>query len=245
MALVGFAGGKPSPIPTANLVFWSDSTTLPVIPNGTPFATWPDLSPNANNAVAGSGPEQPIYTTNFFNAGTLPAVEFTSLGENLIIPHIAAYDFTNMSIYVVGAFRCSSGNSWLIAHQPANPAGLAVWGIGRLCPGAADTWLALINTGGYVSSTNSVITASVPHIFSFIHNGATLKSYLDTVADGLVAAAAPLITDTGTIIMNHLTTGGVLETGRNYLGEVIIYGAAHSNSDRDIVHNYLKAKWGF
>lgn len=225
------AGGDFSPSDISNLQLWFDST-LDVTDGGDgSVETWGDQSTNSDDATQTVEADKP--TTGAATQNSLNVIT-TGVGEHFDLPSdIGMTGSTNRTIFFAG--------------EPAASCAYFSMGTGtnarftfRNASGTSDLRVEIQGDGD-----TSAISATGFGIFGCLLNGTNLSGV--TVFSGSTDE-----TLTGTTTINTSTTGNHIaalqSTSQQKLpftsiGELIVYGKALTDSERDQVGNYLADRW--
>jgi hypothetical protein len=232
----------PAP-PVANPIFWADASyqygvftdqycsyTQPTI--GTGVMCLRDLSGNGKNAVQLTGANQPVYTTNGLGTtggtGTKQTIKFDGTNDYMSLTGLTAglNDYTFFFI--------------------ANPTSVAA---SKYYFDSATTRLGIFHTdpSANLAFYQSASQGSAPSI-----TGAQIVTYKLDSTNGARIYRNGIITTTGTYskvaISANVAIGSYNNFGSAYftgdIGEILIYGSALSDSDRQIVELDLSNTWG-
>lgn len=223
----------PNPPPITGMFAWYDATRIGGLADADTLPLWSDASGNGYSAVAGADP--PIYrSTGPTIINGLPVVQFDGVSSILTATTMPALP---QPFTVYSVFQCASVPSNVDPNQIIFASDAAVvffgifvtppaqWGFGAGSvdprPVSADT--AVHQMCCVFNSPNSIITL----------DASTLGSGRNIGTGGLTAG--------GTVLGGVAPPASVTWDGT--IGEVIIYAAAHNNTQQTTIRNYLKAKW--
>lgn len=105
------------------LKLWFDATKLPVMNDGTPVATWPDMSGNGYDVTQATEANQALYYNNIFNGK--PALKFNGTSqyyENTVSDPFAAGAARTVFVVAkcdatIGVFICFRRSSLVWCYQ--------------------------------------------------------------------------------------------------------------------------------
>jgi hypothetical protein len=231
-------------LPVGGASLWldaSDATTVTL--SGSNVTAWSDKSGNTHNFTAPSGKE-PLYVTNSQNG--LPGIKFfpSSAVKYLTNTSLSNWSATPFTAFFVFNSSSSAGNY---------PALLGRNTLGGFQMGGN-------NAGPSTLSISKIGTATQNSSLSYTGTTADVGVYKTTAASGTSVTVQTYKNGTaasGTITQGSLTSTGdknsigasVDGTGDSmapnaYLCEIILYTSELSDTDRNKVEGYLKAKWG-
>jgi Concanavalin A-like lectin/glucanases superfamily len=249
---------SPPPVPqqVPGLRLWLAADKILGLSGGAAVATWADASGRNNDAIQGTAAAQPTYQTNVING--LPVVRFDTTGTADWL-NLATTDFlaaTNavggITFFAVAKLQATAAttndylsigqgtvgsNARMKAGQRAGTAG--VWGM-TVRRSDGDAALSLEDAA---DDTSWHVHAAV---MDFASGAATLY------VDGVQVASNPSLTTTGlTSATNALVAAvgargdGLGEFWAGDIAELICYvgATAIASADRDLVTNYLLAKY--
>lgn len=217
-------GGGWSPNDIAGLVWWVDAASITGLVDGDPVATWTDKSASLANVTAAAA-ARPTYKTNILNSK--PVVRFNGSANVMATANSSAPASAQpTSMFIVGNFNAT--NDVMIdavtnlTHQIDRPT----------TPGAYRMY-----AGASLQDTND---DSSTHVFLFNFNGATSKIWVDGVLTTTGNAGAGALA--GVTLGNRGGGGPYFLDGD--LAEICIYNSTLSQINRDLVVDYLAARWG-
>jgi hypothetical protein len=224
-------------LPVAGSSLWldaSDATTF-TYSSGTVVSQWNDKSGNGRNFTQATVANQPTRNTNIQNGragviGTTNDVLSTS------------YNWVNSAFTVFLVVKPSSTSGfmgWMGAHT------------GTGCPALGTSNSAgeysLFRTGVSTNPSNLIATLSNADIAVWKSSGVSGGTVSATIyKNGTQSNTNPGYSSsgTGTIATLFASSTGLDDPCTGYLFEVIVYPSQLSDSDRNRVEAYLKAKWG-
>lgn len=228
------AGG---PVASLNgLVLWLDaSATATIAESGGAVTQWQDRSPNANHVSQATAGMRPTLVTGAQNSRSIVRFDGT---QELTAPDSPSLSVNGQEITIFAAFKSTTSgqveNDIINKEQSWE---LAL--VGDTFSSAAAT--ATPRNWGWIGSLHA--TPSTWHTGSWRRDSTTFTWTLDG------ASASAATTPTGTIwpTSDPLTIGGrALYTTYRWIGdlaEIIVVNRAVTDTERDTITNYLKAKW--
>lgn len=214
-----------TPADITGLELWFDATQITGKTDGQAISQWDDESGNDDHLVQGTGDNQPLYKTGIQNS--LPAVLFDGSNDRLDIATIAAD--TSRTVFIVAKQSANTGNATVLSLG-TNACIMNATGPWGWSTNAAS---ANVSLGG-ATTTCGCVTAKV-------NSNASLDGYLN---DGTATNLDPN-DQVGT--STTLRIGGRTDGTRpwnGYVMEIVVYNTALSDSDREMVADYLGEKWG-
>lgn len=227
-----------APDDLSGLAQWYDpSDTATLTMNGSTVAQMDDKSGNGDHATQGSAGAQP----SLGSINGRQALFFSSSGadDTLVLPDPAGLSGSaNRSLFVVFqvdipdnsqgivAYGTNSFNqAFAIATNSSDEFEFSIWG---------------------VAHGHSNLPGTDPHIGCAILNGARIGD-CTVVLDGVAESASGSAT-VNTAEVGGARYGGLFDSSTfsldGHVGEVILYGSALSEADRQKVEGYLAHKWG-
>lgn len=229
------SGGGFSPSDVAGLALWldgNDPAGTGIQPtDGSSLATWVDKSSSANNFTQATGGLQPIFSKNIING--LAVISFN--GSSYIRgTAIATVQYT---MYVV-AESLSGGPTTQAFFYNGNSGANGQGAMAITSP--SHTLGALY--GGVTWVEDGFQDVNNPHIYTLNWNGTNTHFFIDNVSTVVSGNASAPNNATGTATAGAVSSGGSQFNG--YIGEILYYTNAVSNSDNTKIYNYLSTKWG-
>lgn len=221
-------------------VYHDLGTTLAT--DGQTVAQWNDQSGNGRNATVPSSVNTapgaggifttvaPVYRAAIVNG--LPAVQFTSAADPTAMSNATSFDGAAWTVFAVAALGATkgrmvsaAGNNWLVEWWSGARQQAFYNGSVKLdgTPAADTTWRCA--TGRSDGSTGALW-----------ENGTLIASN----SGGHAGPNGPLLGMAGS---GGGAAPGQSESSDGYVGELIIYASALSDSDRAATEAYLSAKW--
>jgi hypothetical protein len=233
---------KPSDI--TGLQLWldsSDSTTLlqssggsPATADGDPVGYWGDKSGNARHATQSSGTNKPALKLSILNSKNVVRLDgsndYLTLSSDLTT-------FTPRSLFAVWKKRTTGVKFCLLALSP-DAGGQQYTNLdysdGNVYNKSENrTWVFSGNKTSFVTTAQIIMSPGNYSDGAFYVNG----SAVSTTDSGAGSGAGSKFNIVGSRI-------SASDYGDGDLAELIYYGSALSNSDRDLVLLYLTGKWG-
>lgn len=221
----------PPPV-TTGLQAHLDASALTGLSDGDKVASWTDESGNGNHFTQGNDSIRPIYKTGIIQGLPVVRFSFASLTE-LAIPNGL----------LSGA---SAGEIFMVLDLAADPPATGVGGIWRW--GSSTDHYPYVDGVIYVgfgSSTrytcgNPTTDLASPHVMNIAAQSGAWALRLNN----------SVFFNSGTNTVSFLTSGkqmGRSAGGGNYMNgdiaEILVYDTVLSSGDRDLVYDYLDAKW--
>lgn len=204
---------------------------------------WADQSGNNNNAT-GSGATRPTFNASDVNFNGLPSLTFPNTASSNFFLQIADNDNLDdtdqLTIFVV--LRPTS-------NVPATQLGLLSKRVGNntnqsyyLEITSANRYRVAVSTSAAANLVNTNSTLNQQDIVAFVMSGATKNGYMDGAANSNPAGTNTVPNNASDLFIGSydLSTNNGLEGS---LVEVIIYKSALNAAQRQIVENYLSAKY--
>jgi hypothetical protein len=219
-----------SPVEVSGLVLWLKADAISGIADAGAVSTWPDSSPNGNDAIQGTGSKQPILKVNIINGK--PVVRPDATDDIMALPTDLLADVDVYTMFFVVQYSV-----WETAHNV-------------IMLGDGNTTLQIYNAnteGGWRCRTEAsyprskeysgAVTANTPYILTLERDasGQSLRSNGVSLSGG--AQSTGTVTDWA--IMGQ--TGGTT-TGYDW-AEFLIYQPEISTADRDKIETYLNNKY--
>lgn len=232
-----------SPTNIAGLALWlkADAGTFkdaakaqPATADSDAVYTWADQSGNANDAIQATLGSRPLLKLNIQNGR--PAILYDGSASDLDVAHAASINITgNVTMFAViwetdrasyrhvlskGAANLGNPYQWILNTSTGRP----LWG----------------RSGTTVFGTSAPVTSA----FSILSVNVTVNAvthYLNGAANG----TGNTTNDAGGTDPLHIgVRGDGLVKAKGYHGEILIYNSALSNTNMNLVGNYLGTKWG-
>lgn len=201
---------------------------------------WYDITPDAeksarSNASQPTAANQPALIANAING--LPALVFDGSGD--YFSNTILRLGSNMSIFAVATI-----NSYGVFRRIINS-----YNDGYFFFGSGDSntqFAAFYGNGGGWNNTNTfgsdaTLTPNTPYILSNTLSGTVSNGYVNGVNVGTATENNGKNFSTGYIV-GQMSSGGQYWDG--YIGEIIIFNRALSDTERKQVEAYLSKKWG-
>jgi len=231
-------------LPVSGASLWldaSDDTRISF--SGSNVTNWLDKSGNGHNFTAPSGKE-PLYVTNLQNG--LPGIRFfpSSAIKYLTNTSLSNWSENTFTAFFVFNSTSSAGNypallgrNSLTAFQMGgNNAGPSALSISKIGNATQNSSLSYTGTTADVAVYKATAASSTSVTVQTYKNGVAATS---TITQGTIASAG----DKNSIGASVDGAGDSMAP-LAYLCEIILYPSALSDTDRNKVEGYLKAKWG-
>jgi len=203
-------------------------------------ANWYDITPDLeksarSNAAQPTVANQPALINNAING--LPALKFD--GSNDFMPNTKLKLGSNISIFAVASVQ--SVNSYRRIINSYND-GYFFFGTGS----GNTNFAAFYGNGGGWNNTNDFgsdakLAPNVPYILSNTLSGNTSNGYVNGVNVGTSTETNGKTFSLGYTV-GQQTSGG--QNWDGYIGEIIIFNRAVTDTERKQVEAYLSKKWG-
>ena len=227
------SGFDPRSVPGCTL--WLDAADSSSVTGSSPVTAWRDKSGNANNTTTIGG--SPSYSANF--------ISLNGSTTYLVGPYVN--NTQTMTMFVIATANFSLGNygSYYrllsVGSTAANDYNNAAYASILHNPNTTQI-------GGYRNSVTNFgsVTTNTVFLIALVYDGTNTINYINGTS---VSSAA----STGTFSTSSYSIGrdvGNTDGGGSYtywpgtVGEVIIYNAALTSSQRQAIEGYLAWKWG-
>jgi hypothetical protein len=225
----GAAGVVFSPDDIAGLVGWWKADSLSLSDNDA-ITTWPDSSGNGNTFAGAIGP---TYKTAIQNG--LPVARFDGVDDVL---KTAALGWSNLTVFIV-------------VKATADPAAVQNdTGLWRMSQGASTHYpftdgVVYDGAGSDARKTVGNLASSLAafRLYGVLSTAGEWTAYLDGV-EVFTTGTNTVANPTGSapdMWLGHNDLGNPFEGD---IGEMLVYDAALSDTDREAVETYLADKWG-
>jgi len=204
----------------------SDTNTL---------SAWYDIreSVNKNNAIQTNSSNAPTYsnTINYIHA-----VKFDGTNSYLTIPDASFLNNSSYTIFVLEKRESNKSSNYFIGDSTSGnesttnrnlTLGYSADGTIKHSQSSDNSYTSSITT--YAASNDK------PRIFSFVHDKSVGKK---TYINGLLAA-----TSSNTENLSGITSLKIGSGYKGQIGEIIMFGRAITNEERQSVEDYLGKKW--
>lgn len=224
------------PTDIANLTLWLDaSDTATITEASNAVSAWDDKSGNANHAAQATGANQP--TTNTRTINSLNALDFDGSTDFMTVAS---------GVYNVG----NGPNSMFIVYQSDDTGDATQFLLAGTVGGDSNYRYAMNYTTSLIQFINrsasltygstSKTRDTSPAIVGFRRSGTAVTPFINGVIGTPTAFGANVVIDKLAIGAN----GSALNRHNGMLAEIILYSASLSDSDTNLVGNYLATKWG-
>ena len=237
-----------APTQFSGLQVWldgSDTTRLFQLSGGTtavaanldPVGYWGDKSGNNRHFtnIGGSATTRPTWVSS------LSTVRFD--GSNDYLTLSATQTYTALTIFVVVALTVSSPQNAIYSHASQGIADTSTYI--PLYQNAADrTVSSFINPN--IASTVTTRSATAFDILAHIHNGTSVRNFVNGVAGASHSSSLGTLTITRSRLSARINSDGSASFPfAKDISEVIVYNRALTNNERADVEYYLTRKWNF
>ncbi len=221
---------------------WLDSTSGITL-NGSTVSQWNDLSGNNKHAVMSTAGSQPTYVLNALNGK--PVLRFDGVDDNMEISTTAFRNNQNHSIFYVHTYSGKATGS-ADAYDPA----FGVWtpgdkgaihyikDDGARYSGACYPYY---SQGGSYDNTTSEYIPGKTYLFEFHFNGSSWEVIRDGIREATVSGTNTYTDHTGFKIARQ---DQPLRLRKGDYAEILFYSTGLSESNRQLVRQYLIKKWG-
>lgn len=231
--------------PLTNLRLWlredtglyqDTAGTVPAVLDGDPVALWQDQSGNGLHATQATGTKCPLLRLT--QAGARNALQFDGVDDWLRCTTLTDL-LGDFAFYIV--FKWNGGTTSLNRIADKSYSGGFWFGTGT--PAAVDRVEAGIEQAG--SPFGQIFTATnyktQYHVAGNRRSGTTQAVYADSQADTTqVVSGAAMNAEKLRFGVDNLEVSNFAAV---YIGEVLLYNAAHDIPTRNMVNNYLNGRW--
>ena len=245
-------GGSPSLTVSNELRLWLAADTGVATGGGGEVTDWADQSPNLNDAAQRTPGEEPLLVSNAINGK--PVLRFDGADDYLEIPNSASLQplSGDWTVFFVGQRRPGSQGDFpqIIGSRPW-VAGLDKgWSVSMDGAGLVASHYADGSTGHDVPQVRaaSALSLSSAQVWQVEENRTAGRTRFFTA--GLLDRAATTAMPSGTIDqVDPIRIGREIGGANNRrasmdLAEVLVYGSALGDADRESVTVYLSSKYG-
>lgn len=222
---------------TANLLSWYDvADASSVTVSGGKISSLLDKSGNGRHATQANAAQQPLYLANTQNG--LPVMEFVSTSSTFLsIANPITHSSRNTHIFAVVKSKNVSANETTGFYGSQG----ITYSLAYCLPGQTAARQTLLHPGIAWMGASSVATFNTSRFYNInaSWNGSTIAYRQSKTDDGTAT-----YTGTPSNPSNAIGCQEVSSYSGTYVAELIIYSAPLSASDRNLVENYLFAKWG-
>ncbi len=245
-------GGAPSLTVSNELRLWLAADAGVATGGGGEVTDWADQSPNLNDAAQRTPGEEPLLVTNAINGK--PVLRFDGADDYLEIPNAASLQplSGDWTVFFVGQRRPGSRGDFpqIIGSRPW-VAGLDKgWSVSMDGAGLVASHYADGSTGHDVPQVRatSALSLSSAQVWQVEENRAAARTKFFTggVMDRSATTAMPSgsIDQADPIRIGREIGGSNTRRASMDLAEVLVYGSALGDADRESVTVYLSSKYG-
>lgn len=231
-------GWKPTDINGCKL--WLDASQITGLSDGAELSTWQDASGNSNNATYVAA--KPIYKTNQIDTID-PAVQFgggVTAGTFTPMTFSAAITPANgFTFFAVAKAPASSGRGMLLSN---NKSSNARWAMGK-GESTNEGWGWGGTNGAIGLGTMSAAFASAWNIQAWTKDSAEWKTYNNKTLVATIADTTAMSGSTWSGIVGAEESGNAVYAFHGLIAELIMFNAVLSQSDRELVSDYLNWKY--
>lgn len=232
-----------APTLLSGLELWLDAATAGSV-DGTPVATWSDLSGCGHHVTQAAGARQPLWKAN--QQGGLPAVVFD--GSNDFMASAAyAFPTATATLFAI-AFTPSTVGGSVVVFGPDSE---AVSGFGLTLNGGGAGKLNASSVGnvGLSSFYSTTVPKLAWHLMGGIFDRTLASGETTTNVDGVLTGSQISNLDNtdstyGTKSWSVGAGSGGARVGNVSIGEVVAYNRVLSTIERQTVEGYLMWRWG-
>lgn len=227
--------GGVSPRNISNLMLWLDASDLSTITDTSGAVTqWDDKSGRNNHASQDIAAEQPTSGTRTVNG--LNVIDFDGTGENFNIDHTDIYNLSNgaNTLFFVWKTDSTTDDQRLFTGYVS-----AATRYGIIYSLGTEVLLGQ-NATSYNPVSHTITEDTDVHIETLWRDGVDIAIGRDGGAVTTGANGLDVVTDRATI-------GATLGNTNDIDGvvcEIIAYGRNLSAAEKNLIGNYLAAKWG-
>jgi hypothetical protein len=201
---------------------------------------WSDQSGNVQNA-SGAGATRPSFVASNTNFNNLPSINFAATGTNkhLVISDNDVLDnTTGFTLFTVFRTNLTAGNYSLISKRTS--AGVdqsyMMWvNAGQLSSRAAGNTI----NGGTINNTTTYVGSTV-----FNGSTSTVSNFINGASASTGAAPTSIPNNASNLYIGAFdVSGGETRNLDGQISEVLVYTSTLNAAQRQIVENYLAAKY--
>jgi hypothetical protein len=239
-ALPSLAQASFVPPDSANLEVWLNAGAG-VTASGGNVSAWADQSGNGNNALQGTGADQPLFVSGSSTFGGQPSLSFNGTSDFMQAP-LPVNAAGGLTVFVVASHDSANTNRATVGGSQGNYGGASQW---FLMESTASSNLAEINrdSATHTSVTSGPLDTS-DHVYTLTYDGGaeTLTQTIDgssASSQALFANMSLTTLDLGALV--HF--GSPFDYGNVNIAEVLVYDTALSSTDASTVQTYLSDKY--
>lgn len=212
-----------NPASIVGLQLWLDASQITGLNDGDAVATWSDRSGNSNNATQATASKRLTYQTGEING--LPIVRGDGIDDFFDLT--SPLDLTDYTVFAV--MKRAAGAQSVLAGAD----------------GAGQSYMGIFTTfGGTLQNENGSFAGNIaadPAVAALLRFSAS-SGNASFGLDGSDTAFATAVT--GSFRFGRIGSRASGQYLAGDLGELIIYNSALGLVNRQLVENYLRAKWG-
>lgn len=203
--------------------------------DGQAVQTWEDQSGNGNHAIQLTSSGQPVWQQNGGNGGS--SVHFSN--SSLECANAATLNPAQMSIFIVGKYSNSGSYQSFLMKTPSSSWTSGGYGVSQ--SGSSSTMTGWVNSySGSANVGSSSFQKGENILFSMVYQPGSLTVYNNGM-NTVNSSNAPAINSTTVPLVIGNSPGNYGLNGD--IAEIIIYGTALSNTQREAVEEYLRNKY--
>lgn len=233
IAIIGVLAAKRSIARIPGRILHLDASKL-TLNDGDPVTTWPDLSGNGFDAT-GSGTARPTFKTAIQNG--LPVIRF-DIDDLLTIPHDAALNSDNVTVFMVGAH---GAQALFLFGKWTSGGGTPISYLFQTGSGKLEFLVSNAVGTDFEAITTTSINDGVFRLFTGRHEfNVSNKIFVNGVEEGSVSGANSSTANNQNVqIQNFSGVGSTVD-----FAEMIVYNRVLSTLDQQFIENALIGKWG-
>jgi hypothetical protein len=227
---------------TSSLALWLTADALVQADNSN-VTSWTDGSGYSNTANAPAGNE-PVYRSSLATFNNRPFVRFTGANTDYLrVANAASLNPNTVSILLVGQYNNSSASNapWLIKTTNNTLPD----GYGLMRNAATTTQQTFVTTTANLAS--GALAINTPNIFTSVYDKTDIRLWFNENQQGAADPFTSNITNSTNFLYLGIGPGATAATVANPLdgdiAEAIVFNSNISVSQRNIIENYLSAKY--
>jgi hypothetical protein len=202
---------------------------------------WQDQSGQGNHATQGTASRRPTLKLAIQNG--LPVLRCDGVDDGLLLS-AAIRDLllsSNQHVFVVAKYLTLTTLTWLL--NVTNAAGSTRKGLECISVPPANRVI-IYDNGAQASLTGTQVLTSSWNVWELQAQGSNLSEWADGVQDGVTKTDAVAASTPGVGAALGCNANGTSGFANLDLGEILVYNAVLSASNRAAVLAYLKQRWG-